>query len=98
MCQTLNKQYKFNITLDKNDPYVGEEIKLALDVLDMMPEEAIFLIPLRLEECQVQDRLSSRQWVDLFVKDGYERLLKTLRLQHHGADKSGLISHNHLLE
>jgi TIR domain/NB-ARC domain len=60
--------------------YANKEIKLALDVLDMMPEGAIFLIPLRLEECEIQDRLASRQWVDLFAEGGYERLLRVLRV------------------
>jgi hypothetical protein len=59
--------------------YANKEIKHALDVLDMMPEGAIYLVPLRLEECPVQDRLASRQWVDLFVSDGYQRLVHALR-------------------
>ncbi|MBW2739925.1 MAG: TIR domain-containing protein [Deltaproteobacteria bacterium] len=59
--------------------YGHKEIKLALEVLDMMPEGTIFLIPTRLEECSVDDRIASRQWVDLFKTDGYELLLKALR-------------------
>ena len=59
--------------------YGHKEIKLALEVLDMMPEGTIFLIPTRLEECPVDDRIASRQWVDLFKSDGYELLLKALR-------------------
>lgn len=59
--------------------YVQKEIKYALDVADEQPEGAIFLIPLRLEECQVPDRLSPWQWVDYFEEPGYERLLLALR-------------------
>jgi hypothetical protein len=50
-----------------------------LDVADEQPEGAIFLIPLRLEECQVPDRLSQWQWVNYFDERGYERLLQALR-------------------
>jgi hypothetical protein len=59
--------------------YGHKEIKSALEVLDMMPDGAIFLIPTRLEECTVDDRIASRQWVDLFKPDGYEMLLKALK-------------------
>jgi hypothetical protein len=59
--------------------FVQKEIKYALDVADEQPEGTIFLIPLRLEECEVPDRLSSKHWVDYFRPDGYERLLYALR-------------------
>lgn len=59
--------------------YGHKEIKLALEVLDMMPEGTIFLIPLRLEDCPVDDRLASRQWVSLFEAGGYELLVRALR-------------------
>jgi hypothetical protein len=59
--------------------YGLKEIKLALEVLDTMPEGTIYLIPLRLEDCPVEDRLASRHWVDLFARDGYEALLRALR-------------------
>jgi formylglycine-generating enzyme required for sulfatase activity len=59
--------------------YVQKEIKFALDVADAQPQGAIFLIPVRLEECDVPERLSRWQWVNLFSTMGYERLLKALR-------------------
>jgi len=58
--------------------YVQKEIKYALDVADEQPEGAIFLIPLRLEECEAPERLRRWQWVDLFWETGYERLLRAL--------------------
>jgi formylglycine-generating enzyme required for sulfatase activity len=54
--------------------YIHKEIKMALDELDQMPEGKIYLIPVRLEECQVPERLRSRQWVDLFTPGGFEKL------------------------
>lgn len=59
--------------------YVQKEIKYALDVADEQPEGSIFLIPLRLEDCEVPGSLCSNQWVDYFKPSGYERLLKALR-------------------
>ncbi|MEH1863954.1 MAG: toll/interleukin-1 receptor domain-containing protein [Nostoc sp.] len=59
--------------------FVQKEIKYALDVADEKPEGSIFLIPARLEECSLPDRLSGRQWVDIFQKNGFERLLKSLQ-------------------
>jgi len=61
--------------------YVQKEIKDALDVADKQPEGAIFLIPLRLEECEVPERLRRWQWVNLFQERGYERLLRALRVR-----------------
>jgi hypothetical protein len=61
--------------------FVQKEIKYALDVADEQPEGAIFLIPLRLEECEVPDRLRSRHWVDYFRPNGYERLLDALKVR-----------------
>lgn len=59
--------------------YVQKEIKFALDVADEKPEDAIFLIPLKLEECDVPERLSRWQWVNLFSPSGCEKLIRALR-------------------
>jgi len=70
--------------------FVQKEIKYALDVADEQPEGAIFLIPLRLEECEAPERLRRWQWVDLFQEPGYERLLRALRAR---AEHLGLGAH-----
>lgn len=59
--------------------YVQNEIKLALDVAEEKPEGTIFLIPARLEDCEVPRRLSGWQYVDLFDIRGYDRLVGALR-------------------
>jgi TIR domain len=64
--------------------YVQKELKRALDVADEQPEGAVFLIPVRLEECEVPTRLSNLHWVDLFRAEGYDRLLKALRSRRLG--------------
>lgn len=59
--------------------YVQKEIKIALDEADKQPEGAIYIIPVRLEACQLPDRLSHVQWVDLYEPDGHETLLASLQ-------------------
>jgi len=61
--------------------FVQKEIKLALDVADTQPDGAIFLIPLKLEECEVPERLRRWQWVNLFEQQGYTRLVEALSLR-----------------
>lgn len=58
--------------------YVQKEIKFALDIADEKPEGTVFVIPARLEECDVPERLSRWQWVNLFDETGYARVQKVL--------------------
>ncbi len=63
--------------------YVQKESKKALDILDYFPENEIFLIPIRLEECKIiSKKISKRQWVDLFpdnkYNEGIYRIAKTI--------------------
>lgn len=39
---------------------------MALDIADQIPEGQIYIIPLRLENCDVPSRLSKWQWVNFF--------------------------------
>jgi SOS-response transcriptional repressor LexA len=61
--------------------YVQKEIRFALDIADEKPEGTIFLIPIRLENCSVPNRISRFQWVDLFQRIGYSKLLESLILR-----------------
>jgi outer membrane protein assembly factor BamD (BamD/ComL family) len=68
--------------------YVQKEIRFALDRAEEKPEGTIFLIPARLEDCSVPERLNSWQWVDLFDKNGFMKLLSSLKLR---AEKVGAV-------
>jgi TIR domain len=57
--------------------YVQKEIVSALDIADEQPEGAIFIVPVKLEECDVPQRLSRWHWVHLDEK-GFDRLVDTL--------------------
>jgi hypothetical protein len=61
--------------------YVQKELRAALDIADEQPDDSIFLIPVRLELCEIPERLRRLQWVDLFGEYGYERLVRSLRLR-----------------
>ena len=58
--------------------FVNREIKYALDIADEQPEGAIFIIPVKFEECIIPDRLRAWQWVNYFEPNGYERLMRAL--------------------
>jgi hypothetical protein len=51
--------------------FVQKEVVFALDVADKQPEGTIYLIPVRLDDCVVPDRLQRWQWVDLYSQAGY---------------------------
>ena len=61
--------------------YIQEEIRYALDAADEQPEDTIFIIPLKLEECEVPERLQRWQWVNLFDETGYTRLISALQVR-----------------
>jgi hypothetical protein len=69
--------------------FVQKEIKIALDAADEKPNGTIFIIPARLEVCDVPERMSKFHWVDLFESDGYDSLLNALRTR---ADNLGIIN------
>lgn len=76
-------------TATNKQGFVQKEIGYALDVASEQPEDTIFIIPVRLEECVVPDRLSELQWVDLYEARGYERLLRSLRHRADSLQRTG---------
>src|ERR1051325_2161087 len=59
--------------------YRHEELRVALEKANSLPEERIFLIPARLEMCDTTEPLRRWQRVDLFEADGFKKLMNTLR-------------------
>ena len=56
-----------------------KELRFALDKADEKPEGTIFIVPVRLEECDVPPRLARWHYVDLFRDEGYSRLTAALK-------------------
>jgi formylglycine-generating enzyme required for sulfatase activity len=61
--------------------YVQKELRKVLDVADEKPVGTIFIIPLRIDDCQVPRRLKVWQWVDYSSSNAYSRLLKSLHIR-----------------
>ncbi|TEU14702.1 MAG: TIR domain-containing protein, partial [Anaerolineales bacterium] len=59
--------------------WIQREIKRALDLWQEKLEDDIYLIPVRLEDCEMPESLHDIQWVDLFKEDGWTQLVKAIR-------------------
>ncbi|MEW5720138.1 MAG: toll/interleukin-1 receptor domain-containing protein [Chloroflexota bacterium] len=59
--------------------YLQKELRDALELAKEKPEGTIFLIPAKLEECEIPTTFHEWQWVNLYEEQGYERLLKSLQ-------------------
>lgn len=64
------------------------EIAMALDLADEQPEGTIFIIPIKLKECVIPDRLSHLQPVNLFESRSFESLLRALQVRAEGLGRS----------
>ncbi|MDV3348189.1 toll/interleukin-1 receptor domain-containing protein [Leptothoe sp. LEGE 181152] len=68
--------------------YIQREFRMALQKMGDMPPGNIYLIPVRLDDCQVPElrqeeygiNLADYQWVDLFQDGQFERLVKSIEL------------------
>ena len=59
--------------------YRHEELRIALEKANSLPESEIFIIPVRLEKCDTPEPLLRWQRVDLFEDDGYKKLMSALK-------------------
>lgn len=59
--------------------YLQKEVGYALDAADEQPEGSIFIIPVKLTECEVPSRLSRWQWIELWRDGAYESLVRSIR-------------------
>ena len=60
--------------------FLQKEIKTALDVWKQKLDSDIFLIPVRLEECDVPESLRTLHWLDLFASDGWDKLRRAIQI------------------
>ncbi len=78
--------------------YVQKELKTALDILGECPKSKIFIIPVRIDDCQpIDEELKELHWLDLF--SSYDRgLAKILQVLKPGKkSETGLIVPDPLL-
>lgn len=62
--------------------FVHKELRLALRVLDELPEGSIYIIPARLDACEVPRSLKHLHWVNVFEPDGHNKLLAAVKAAH----------------
>lgn len=58
---------------------VQREMKMALVVLQELPEGTIHTIPVRLDDCDVPEQFQRYQYADLFDPRGFERLVRSIQ-------------------
>ena len=69
--------------------FVQKEFRLALNKYAEMPQETIYIIPLRLDKCEIPDlrqneyglNLRDIQWLDYWEDDGFENLERAIAYQ-----------------
>src|ERR1700752_679875 len=69
--------------------YVQREIRIALDYADYKHEGTLYVIPIRLEECEPPRRLRVWQYADYFEgqrERGFQRLLVSLKRRADGLE------------
>src|SRR5687768_9665531 len=74
------------VCLSKNsvtkEGYVQRELRIVLELADYKPEGTVYVIPVRLEECDPPRKLRTWQYVDFFPENardnGYQKLLTSL--------------------
>ena len=66
-------------TFNERKGYRHEEVKLALEKANFLPENVISIIPVRLAKCDMPESLQHLHRIDLFNVGGYEKLIRALR-------------------
>jgi hypothetical protein len=91
--QAVHESHAVIVFLSKiaieSEGFFHKELNLALDTAEEKPDGTIFIIPIRLDICDVPLRLSQYQYVDYFGDDlkrerVYENLLTALGLRAKG--------------
>ncbi len=69
--------------------YIQRELRIVLDFADYKPEGTLYIIPVRLEECEPPRRLRAWQYADYFEGQrdrAFQRLLVSLKRRADGLD------------
>ena len=64
---------------DQQPGYRHEELKIALEKAKLLTDNEVFIIPVRLEKCDMPAALRHLHRVDLFTTGGYKKLIDALR-------------------
>jgi hypothetical protein len=73
--------------------YIQKELKIAFDVWSELPPSTIFIIPVRIEDCEpLYDELLHLHWADLFpsYEKGLEKILQVLQPEKENTNHQGI--------
>ena len=65
----------------KKRGYVQREFKIALQHFEEKLDDDIYLIPLKINECNIPDNLSGFQWIEYETQDCFNQILESLTVQ-----------------
>src|ERR1041385_3909556 len=58
--------------------FVQSELRKALEILDQIPEGDVYLVPIRLDPCEVPQSLTHLQYVDAFEDGAIPKLVSSI--------------------
>jgi len=62
----------------RKEGVVRKEVNQALEKQRGLLDDTTFFIPVRIEECEVSEPFSRFHYIDLFQRDGFERLIRAI--------------------
>ena len=76
--------------------YIQREFRFALNAYAEKPPDSIYLIPLRFDDCEIPDiqlpqlgvSLRSIHWVDYWLPDGFERLVRAIEKDTNSSERT----------
>jgi len=76
--ETINKCQFFMLLLSKNSMnkkgFIQKEIKIALEIVDLLPSTDIFILPIKLDDCEIPNSLSKYHWVEYSNPQYYSKI------------------------
>ncbi len=104
--QAINKSRYFLAILSRNSVnkkgFVQNEVAEALEIIKEFPPSEIFIIPVRLDDCEPSHiKLKDFQWADMFPRweDGFAKVLSAIRTSSKTTDsRNEMISDKNLSE
>lgn len=95
--QAIKKSDYFLALLSSNSVtkrgFIQKELRIAMGLLDEIPPDQIFIIPVRLHECNpVHEELQRLHWVDIFPPSSYDigikKILQTINNEPNNLTKN----------
>jgi TIR domain len=62
----------------KKEGYIQKELRRALEIADEKPTGTIFLLPVKLDACEIPPEVQKLHWTNLFDGNGYRFIVEAL--------------------